>query len=392
MKKSSLSLVLAFICAFASAEKIDIRFEAAAKREVWVLDQMPDRMPAAGRAFDSKIIPVETEGDSQVIVVHDPKTASVAIKMAGDVEGAWTVTDKEWRAAEVIVRAFSSGTPLPSGRIALHAPNFTKSVPVEGGEARFFAVPYGELEVRVDYKGGGIPATAPQIFRILKGSSAEQRTIGVTVVEPTGDAKRDEKSEPSLPSQEASPWYVNFVIWLVALAIGAVGLVFLMRFLKDRSDIVEEKLKGLGVPIPSDIGAVQSADDASGAKPFEAVPVVPDGHCAYCGKMLTDCICRLDAPKAASAPKHEFEFIGSGVELRIPEGESIIGREADLVILDPTVSRQHAKIVREADAIFLEDLGSSNGTFVDGVRIEERTAVRPGAVVHFGSVKVRFEG
>ena len=372
----------------ALAAKVELRFPSTAQREIWVLDQMPDRMPAAGRVFEGKVVPVEVDGDSQVIVVHDAKTSSVAVRRAGDVEGTWTIAERDWKAAEVVVKAFASGEPLSSGRIELNTPSFTKSMPIEAGQSTFFAVPYGEVEVRVDYKGGGIPPTAPQIFRIKKDSTPEERTIGVTVV---GDpnAETGPRETPEVPKQQA-PWYVSLLLWLVGLVVAAAGLFLLMRFLKDRSDLVEEKLKGLGVPVPSDLGTPSPDDDLPAAKPFEAPPVVPAGHCAYCGKPQGECVCRLDAPRAV-ATSGEPELIGVGVELRIPEGESVVGREGDLQIVDPTVSRRHAKITRDGSALRIEDLGSANGTYVDGVRIETETELLPGTTVYFGSVKVRLE-
>ena len=390
--RKCLSLALVFIAASAVAIKVELKFDSAAEREVWILDEVPDRMPAAGRAFTTKSIPLEVDGASKVIVVHDSKAASVAIKKAGDIQGSWAVTDKDWRAAEVVVKAFTSGKALPSGRVELHAPNFTKSMPVEDGSAKFFAVPYGDVEVKVDYKGGGVPATAPQVFRISKSSKPEERTIAVTVV---GDVAAETgpvpKGEVAVPEQPATPWYVNAILWLVSIAAAAALLLFLMRFLKDRSDVVEEKLKGFGVPVPSDLAVDQTDDSPSPApEPFQKAAVVPDGHCPYCGKDQADCICRLDAPRA-SAVRHEPELVGLGVELRIPEGESVVGREGDLVILDPTVSRSHARIVREGAVIKVNDLESANGTYVDGVRIEEETELKAGATVYFGSVKLRLE-
>jgi hypothetical protein len=368
---------------------VELRFAESGDREVWILDELPDRMPAAGRAFNSKTVPVEVEGNSQFIVVHDVETSSVALKRAGDVTSSWTVSDKDWRAAEVTVKAFTSGKPLGEGRIELHAPSFTKSMTVEGGQAKFFAVPYGEVEVRVDYRNGGIPPTAPQLFRIRKEMPPEERTIAVTVVAGASNEASSE-TQPTVPELAKPPWYSTVLWWLIGLGLAGAGLVFLMRFLKERSDVVEEKLRSLGVPIPSDVGTSTSETDLPEAKPFEVPPVVPAGHCAYCGKPQADCVCRLDAPRAVP-PSGEPELIGAGVELRIPEGECVVGREGDLQIIDPTVSRQHAKITREGALIKIEDLGSANGTYVDGVRIETETVLTRGSTVYFGSVKVRLE-
>ncbi|HEY0250948.1 MAG TPA: FHA domain-containing protein [Kofleriaceae bacterium] len=61
-----------------------------------------------------------------------------------------------------------------------------------------------------------------------------------------------------------------------------------------------------------------------------------------------------------------LEYLGDAVEL--PLGETVIGRDVGCTLRfnDPAVSRRHLKIIRRADDVFVEDLGSSNGTIVNG--------------------------
>jgi len=61
----------------------------------------------------------------------------------------------------------------------------------------------------------------------------------------------------------------------------------------------------------------------------------------------------------------------------------LIGRgpECDIVVPDRQISRQHARITRTRDAVLVEDLGSKNGTHVNGVRIEAPTRLQDGDVV-----------
>ena len=66
------------------------------------------------------------------------------------------------------------------------------------------------------------------------------------------------------------------------------------------------------------------------------------------------------------------------------DGESlIIGRSTDagLVLEDPFGSRQHARLFRNGSELFLEDLGSRQGTLVNGRRVREPMRVQPGDVV-----------
>jgi pSer/pThr/pTyr-binding forkhead associated (FHA) protein len=63
----------------------------------------------------------------------------------------------------------------------------------------------------------------------------------------------------------------------------------------------------------------------------------------------------------------------------------------DVVIADPSVSTTHAKLQRRDDVWILTDLGSTNGTFVEGERVTGELAILAGSTVRFGEVSVLFE-
>jgi predicted component of type VI protein secretion system len=72
-------------------------------------------------------------------------------------------------------------------------------------------------------------------------------------------------------------------------------------------------------------------------------------------------------------------------EYILPQQTVTIGREQanDLKLTDPEISRRHARILYQASRYLIEDLGSANGTFVNGRRIETPTVLRPGDVIDF---------
>jgi len=61
----------------------------------------------------------------------------------------------------------------------------------------------------------------------------------------------------------------------------------------------------------------------------------------------------------------------------ITEDQMVIGRDpsADLCIADQSISRKHARVTRTEDGVTLEDLGSANGTSINGKRLEPGNAV-----------------
>lgn len=70
----------------------------------------------------------------------------------------------------------------------------------------------------------------------------------------------------------------------------------------------------------------------------------------------------------------------------------VVGRGlgADIPLSDPTISRRHASLERAGEQVTVRDLGSSNGTFVNGSRVEAGV-LAPGDTVTFGKVTFRVE-
>jgi hypothetical protein len=74
------------------------------------------------------------------------------------------------------------------------------------------------------------------------------------------------------------------------------------------------------------------------------------------------------------------------------QGEQIIGRDPDTAVcLDsPRVSRRHARVVLRGTQATIEDLGSKNGTFVGGTRLDGRRELKRGDTVRIGPFSLVF--
>jgi pSer/pThr/pTyr-binding forkhead associated (FHA) protein len=101
----------------------------------------------------------------------------------------------------------------------------------------------------------------------------------------------------------------------------------------------------------------------------------------------------MDAHSTTDSVKLLVKLQGQGSRtIEIPNGSFTIGRKAsnDLTIDDHTVSGQHARIVKVQSVYFLEDLNSTNGTSVNGKRIE-RHQLRDADVITIGQHRIIFQ-
>jgi pSer/pThr/pTyr-binding forkhead associated (FHA) protein len=96
--------------------------------------------------------------------------------------------------------------------------------------------------------------------------------------------------------------------------------------------------------------------------------------------------------------------IPAGIELVVDDGATIatrrlgrrilVGRapSADVRIDDPRVSRLHARIEMRDDGVYVEDLGSRNGTLVAGAQIASSRQLAEGDEITIGTASIIFRG
>ena len=83
--------------------------------------------------------------------------------------------------------------------------------------------------------------------------------------------------------------------------------------------------------------------------------------------------------------------VGGTVEIT---GPTVLGRDASAGVRldeDDFASARHARIEPRLDGAWIEDLGSTNGTFVNGARLEDARRLQPADVVRVGSTELRLE-
>src|SRR4051812_48384607 len=83
----------------------------------------------------------------------------------------------------------------------------------------------------------------------------------------------------------------------------------------------------------------------------------------------------------------------AGREFEFDQDSVVIGRtaECDVILYEAGVSRKHARILLEGISLFIEDLGSSNGTKVNGETIAKKQLLKDGDSISMGPVVFSFK-
>jgi len=76
----------------------------------------------------------------------------------------------------------------------------------------------------------------------------------------------------------------------------------------------------------------------------------------------------------------------------LPHQPLRIGRDAEntLILNDARVSAYHAQITSDGQHFWIEDFGSTNGTYINGIRVQTRTQLLPECLIKMGTTIMRF--
>jgi len=265
--------------------------------------------------------------------------------------------------------------------------------PTTRGAATFFDVPSGAGSVKVIYGDG--KSTLQDVEIPLD----REQPVFVTEVPVAGEvatlkAAKPEQTTPARERRREPRVHVSALETLVATLIGVIilagGVALLYIMLRARGITAKAALERLGAQLPG------AADQQPRPQP---TPVTPEGTCPFCGHkkdpITGACACTISPSAATTAGPRLVGMQGAymGKIFDITGTEVTIGRGAENAVAlvdDNTASRHHASIIIQSGAYSIRDMGSSNGTFVNGAKITEQ-ALKPGDEVQVGSTRFRFE-
>jgi hypothetical protein len=216
-------------------------------------------------------------------------------------------------------------------------------------------------------------------------------------------------AQPLPPPASGGGWGGQFIAWVFLLALLGGGYLYM----RSRGITADMLLKKLGVQ-PDVAAGVGGAGPVGPGAPAAPPPLVADpNQCPFCGQMKDpggNCACTVlpggaspaggfgaraygDGGGAASGPRLvgvQGTYMGHVFPV---SGAMVLGREATNPIpldQDTTTSRRHAQIVADGGGYRIQDLGSSNGTYVNGARVTE-AALASGDEISVGGTRFRFE-
>lgn len=375
-----LCLILLLVPALAGAETITLKLGGSSGRSVDVVESPTAKLSPSEPRTDSAI-KIEASAD-QWIRVYDPITGNLAARKASDIlkttrsadsNGTWTVFKVDYnRVGELKVRADRGGKRLEMGSISIGDQTQLLSEEHQG-TAVFYGVPHGKVKTSASYREGSETRTVTQEFVV-----PAERDLAVPELIVALPAETEAEPVPAdpnkLPPPKGAPaptgLFGNIVAMLIA-AVAALGVLFFgMKWIYGNQDKAKDALTKLGVQVPDPIAPDDPAPPPV-ADPFPQpiTPIVLDPAPAVMGGGLS--------------------LVGASGSFELNEGVHVVGREAGLTIAlvgESTVSRRHAEIVRTGDSVVVRDVGSTNGTFVNGARLNGDQPLRPGDRVQFGSV------
>jgi FHA domain len=160
----------------------------------------------------------------------------------------------------------------------------------------------------------------------------------------------------------------------VALKFGFIAVLYLFLLWVARS--ARRDLRGGGVPV-------------EGARGSQGAAIPPDATGLHSASTLGSSGLAHRAPRLVveRAPGHD-----SGMIYDL-DGDLVLGRgdHAEIRLEDPFASSRHARIYEQGNIVVIEDLGSTNGTYLNEELLQTPRPLHPGDRVRIGDSEFAFE-
>lgn len=400
-----------FLSVLASSCPAQVRlvFESSAPRIAWVGAANSFRPPANATKSSEKEIALATGsgGSNTHVFVVDESIGNLATKSLKDAGPVCKLTLLDFnRIAKLTVNAKKSDAPLAAGLVVVTSGKETFKAlltPSDQGSVDVYGVPPGSITIAVETNKSGEPVKIPkQVTEIAMDRSAEDLSptidfaisADVDIVAPTNEPK--ETSKPN-SSPETSPGAstssdkggVNPLVYILALGASGGVAYALIKYLPQHKDKIDAELKKIGVQIPTD-PAVQPDDQA----PPQPLPDIPDAPATIDLGSEASIAPAVPVVQPSATPMEPTLICGARSIVLTPGSHTVTREPGSLLSFEgeSSVSRAHAVVTVDANAVTISDSGSTNGTFVNGAKIETPTQLKNGDTVHFGAIKCEFRG
>jgi hypothetical protein len=265
-----------------------------------------------------------------------------------------------------------------------------------------------DVAITTDHPGDKVVVPAVVTNKVATLDTPTTAVPGTTLpgAVPGGGSSVPAGTSTAAPAETGGGGITSLVGTLLSLGLVGAGIYLLYKW--SQSGGMAATLKKAGIEVsgpaaPSDAGTPWQPN-------APAAPVISDPTvCQFCG-MKKDpsgaCACTLSGAAISTGPSSPAVLtqprlvatmgVYSGSIFPInPNGTPVtMGREPSNTIPldnDTTVSRRHAAIRAENGGYVVSDEGSSNGVYVNGVRINGSQPLRPGDEVQVGNTRFRFE-
>lgn len=279
----------------------------------------------------------------------------------------------------------------------------------DGGVARFENVALGRASVTAQYGADGPKATQEVTVAPVKGGGPVELTVGLSGNVPTLTSTAAPATNSSSPSstdtgsreqEDNAPSAANnFLPGLIGLALLAAAGYYGLRQARQRGMTVAGSLKQIGVEFPQDAQTTPVGHLKPAAPPLPPLPSLTELPAA--GPAAAGVVTASSGGATAAVSGGGPRLVGvsgpvSGeVFLLETAAPFTVGREEGNTLAltqDNTLSRRHARVEARGGGWVVADAGSSNGTYVNGQKVEGSIAIAPGDEIQVGSARFRYEG